>query len=190
MPFSGFPLNTDLNLNYKKLFSKKFNIMRWLISTDWDKTTIIIRILVGWVFLSEGIQKFLYPALRGAGRFEAMGFPNPEFTAAFVGVFEILCGIALLTGLLVRPAAFAMIINMSVAIFVTKIPIAFAESFGPFVLRDLKVYGFWSMAHEMRTDASMWLGSLFLMIRGGGRWSLDLLIMRKSGLFNRLNKIS
>lgn len=150
-----------------------------MFQTGTEKTTLLIRIMVGWVFLSEGIQKFLYPELRGPGRFEGMGFPNPEFFASFVGVFEILCGIAILAGLLTRAAALAMIINMTVAIVVTKIPIAFGESFGPFILRDLKTYGFWSMAHEMRTDMSMWLGSLFLLVKGGGRWSLDLLVTRK-----------
>jgi len=153
--------------------------MHKILGTEKEGTTMIIRILTGSVFLSEGIQKFLYPAMRGAGRFESMGFPNPEFIGPFVGVFEILCGIALLIGLLTRPAAFAMLITMTVAIVTTKIPIAFAESFGPFVLRDLKTYGFWSMAHEMRTDFAMWLGSLFLLIKGGGRWSIDLEIFRK-----------
>ncbi len=134
--------------------------------------------MVGAVFLSEGIQKFLYPASRGVGRFESMGFPYAEFLGPFVGVFEILCGVALLAGLLTRPAAFAMIITMTVAIVTTKIPIAFGESFGPFVLRDLKSYGFWSMAHEMRTDFAMWLGSLYLLIRGAGKWSVDLYLYR------------
>lgn len=129
--------------------------------------------MVGAVFLSEGIQKFLYPATRGPGRFEKMGFPEPAFFANFVGVFEIIAGTLILIGLITRGAALAMLINMTVAIIVTKIPIAFGESFGPFVLRDLKTYGFWSMAHEMRTDFAMWLGSLFLIIKGGGRWSLD-----------------
>ena len=67
-----------------------------------------------------------------------------------------------------------MLVNMTVAIVVTKIPIPFVESFGPFVLRELKNYGFWSMAHEMRTDFAMWLGSLCLLIRGGGKSSIDL----------------
>ncbi|AUC84298.1 DoxX family protein [Polaribacter sp. ALD11] len=144
-----------------------------LIKTDHSKTTIIIRLMVGSVFLSEGIQKFLYPIARGTGRFEKMGFTNPDFLAHFVGVFEILCGLLLLVGLLTRAAAFAMLINMTVAIIVTKIPIAFDESFGSFVLRELKTYGFWSMAHEMRTDFAMWLGGLFLFIKGGGFWSID-----------------
>jgi putative oxidoreductase len=163
----------------KNFSAKNQPAMYKILTTGDEQTTLIIRIMVGWVFLSEGIQKFLYPALRGAGRFEGMGFPNPEFTASFVGVFEILCGIGLLAGLLTRPAALAMMINMTVAIVVTKIPIAFAESFGPFELRELRVYGFWSMAHEMRTDFAMWLGSLFLLIKGGGRWSADRQIISK-----------
>ena len=147
--------------------------MKNYLNTDNDKTTIIIRIIVGSVFLSEGIQKFLYPAMRGAGRFEGMGFPNPEFFANFVGAFEVMCGLLLLFGFFTRFAAIAMLINMTVAIIVTKIPIAFGESFGPFILRELKTYGFWSMAHEMRTDFAMWMGSLFLLIKGGGKWSVD-----------------
>ena len=149
-----------------------------IISTDTSKTTIIIRIMVGTVFLSEGIQKFLYPATRGIGRFEKMGFPNPEFIAHFVGVFEILCGLLLLVGLLTRAAALAMFINMTVAIVVTKIPMAFGESFGPFVLRELKTYGFWSMVHETRTDFAMWMGSLFLLIKGAGAFSFDFQIQK------------
>jgi putative oxidoreductase len=144
-----------------------------IFPTDSSRTTIIIRIMVGAVFLSEGIQKVLFPDLRGPGRFEGMGFPEPAFFANFVAVFEIACGLLMLIGLLTRPAAIAMIINMLVAITVTKIPIALGESFGPFELRDLKIYGFWSMAHEIRNDWSMLLGSIFLLIKGGGRWSVD-----------------
>ncbi|MFP4622527.1 MAG: DoxX family protein, partial [Bacteroidales bacterium] len=106
-------------------------------------------------------------------------FPAPEFFGSFVGVFEILCGLMLVLGFLTRGAAIAMLVNMTVAIVVTKIPIAFGESFGPFVLRDLNTYGFWSMAHEIRTDFAMWLGSLFLIIKGGGKWSIDRLLMKK-----------
>ena len=148
-------------------------MLQKIFNTNNSKTTILIRLMVGAVFLSEGIQKFLYPAVRGPGRFEGMGFPNPEFWGNFVGVFEILCGALLLAGLITRGAALAMLVNMTVAIVVTKIPIALGESFGPFHLRELNTYGFWSMAHEIRTDFAMWLGSLFLLIEGGGRWSMD-----------------
>ncbi|SMO63476.1 Uncharacterized membrane protein YphA, DoxX/SURF4 family [Gracilimonas mengyeensis] len=146
--------------------------MRQLLQTDVSKTTLLIRIMVGGIF-SEGIQKFLYPMARGTGRFESMGFPYPEFFGNFIGFIELLAGMMVLMGVLTRVGAFSTITIMSVAIITTKIPIAFRESFGPFVLRDLEVYGFWSMAHELRTDFAMWLGSLFLIIKGGGRWSVD-----------------
>ncbi len=146
--------------------------------TDLARTTLLIRIMVGVVFLSEGIQKFLFPSIRGPGRFEGMGFPNPDFWANFVGIVEILSGSLILAGFITRAAALVMLINMCVAIIVTKIPVAFGESFGPFILRDLKTYGFWSMAHEMRTDFAMWLGNIFLLIKGGGKWSVDLILNR------------
>ncbi len=146
---------------------------RNFLHTDSQKTTILIRIMVGCVFLVEGIQKFLYPVIRGAGRFEKMGFPQPEFFGNLVGFFEILAGVLILFGLFTRGAALITILIMTVAIVVTKIPIGLGESFGPFVLRDLKTYGFWSMVHEMRTDFAMWLGSLFLILKGGGKWSAD-----------------
>jgi uncharacterized membrane protein YphA (DoxX/SURF4 family) len=148
-------------------------MIRKFMNTDNSKTTILIRLMVGAVFLSEGIQKFLEPASRGVGRFDKMGFPNPEFFGHFVGGFEILAGFLILCGLWTRAGALVTLIIMTVAIVVTKIPIAFEQSFGPFVLRELNTYGFWSMAHEMRTDFAMWLGSLFLLIKGGGKWSVD-----------------
>jgi uncharacterized membrane protein YphA (DoxX/SURF4 family) len=143
------------------------------LHTDAQSTTILIRIMVGAVFFVEGIQKFLYPEMRGPGRFVKIGFPEPEILGNLVGFLEVAAGILLLMGLLTRGAALTTLLIMTVAIITTKIPIGFGESFGPFVLRDLKTYGFWSMAHEMRTDFAMWLGFLFLMIRGGGRWSVD-----------------
>ncbi|MEX0779512.1 MAG: DoxX family protein [Balneolales bacterium] len=149
-------------------------MLQQIRKTDGAPTTILIRLMVGSVFLTEGIQKFLYSAQRGVGRFESMGFPAPEFLGNLVGVFEIMAGVLILIGLYTRVGALTTFIIMSVAIIVTKIPIAFGESFGPFVLRDLSSYGFWSMAHEMRTDWAMWLGSLFLIIKGGERWSLDI----------------
>lgn len=148
-------------------------MLQKIIRTNSSKTTIIIRLMVGVVFLSEGIQKFLFPTVRGVGRFEKMGFPNPEFWGNFVGAFEIFSGLLLLIGFLTRAAALAMFINMAVAIVVTKIPILFGESFGPFALRELDNYGFWPMMHEIRTDFAMWLGSFFLLIKGGGEWSVD-----------------
>lgn len=38
-----------------------------LYQTDSSKATILIRLMVGIVFLSEGIQKFLFPTIRRSG---------------------------------------------------------------------------------------------------------------------------
>ncbi len=136
------------------------------LKTDTQKSTLFIRIMVGVVFLSEGIQKFLYPLDRGAGRFDKIGIPYPEFFGPFVGSFEILCGAFILLGLLTRLAALPTLAIMIVAIFTTKIPILFDE-------------GFWQMMHDMRNDWCMLLGSLFLLVKGGGYASMDASIVRK-----------
>lgn len=131
-----------------------------IFNTDNSKTTILIRLMVGVVFLSEGIQKFLFPDTLGAGRFAKIGLPAPEFSANFVGYFEILCGILILAGLLTRLASIPLIIIMIVAIATTKAAVLAKE-------------GFWEMMHSSRTDWAMLLGALFLLIEGGGFFSLD-----------------
>ncbi len=136
-----------------------------IIHTDNSKTTIIIRLIVGAIFLSEGIQKLLFPAIRGAGRFEKIGLPSPEFFGSFVGIFEILCGAFILLGLLTRLASIPLIIIMLVAIATTKSAILANE-------------GIWELLHGSRTDWAMLLGSMFLLIKGGGNWSIDKIVMR------------
>jgi putative oxidoreductase len=90
-----------------------------------------------------------------------------------VGVVEISAGLLVLVGLLTRLAALALVVDMLVAIGTTKIPILLGHDLGPFKVRNVETYGFWSMAHETRTDWAMLLGALFLLIVGAGRWSLD-----------------
>ncbi len=120
----------------------------------------LIRLLVGWVFVSEGIQKFLFPAQLGVGRFIKIGIPAPQIMAPLVGTIEIVCGSLLLIGLLTRLAAVPLLAVISVAIATTKIPM-------------IAKTGMWSMLHEARTDFSMVLGLVFLLISGAGSLSLD-----------------
>jgi putative oxidoreductase len=68
----------------------------WAVRTA--KALLLIRVLVGWVFLSEVIQKFLFPGALGVGRFVKIGIPWPQVMAPFVGVVEIVCGTLLLSG--------------------------------------------------------------------------------------------
>jgi len=134
---------------------------------------ILIRIVTGGIFLSEGIQKFLFPNDLGVGRFIKIGIPAPQVMAPFVGVVEIVGGSLIILGLLTRLAAFLLIIDMFVALISTKIPILLGHGFWRFSLSKLPSYGFWSMAHEARADLAMLLGSIFLLIVGAGAWSLD-----------------
>ncbi len=136
-----------------------------ILNTDDSKTTIIIRLMVGVVFLSEGIQKFLFPAIRGAGRFEKIGLPSPVFLGNLVGSFEILCGAFILFGLLTRLASIPLIAIMLFAFATTKSEVYLEK-------------GFWELLHGSRTDWSMLLGSIFLLIKGGGLWSIDNKLMK------------
>lgn len=148
-------------------------LARRLLSSSAPAATVLIRLLVGAVFLSEGIQKFLFPDALGVGRFVRIGIPWPEIMGPFVGVVEIGAGSLVLLGLLTRPAALLLWINISVAILSTKIPILLGRGFWLFHPPSVKSYGFWSMAHEARTDFCTWLGALFLLIVGAGAFSLD-----------------
>src|SRR5882762_4583969 len=97
-------------------------IIRKLLATDAPAVVILIRLIVGAVFLSEGLQKFLFPESLGVGRFTKIGIPSPEIMAPFVGVCEVVCGLLFLLGLFTRFAAITMIIDMLVAILSTKVP--------------------------------------------------------------------
>lgn len=134
---------------------------------------LLIRLAVGWVFLSEGIQKLLYSEALGAGRFAKIGIPWPEVTAPFVAAVEIVGGLLVLLGLATRPAAALLLANISVAILSTKVPILLGQGFWLFSVAKLARYGFWSAAHEARTDLCMWLGCAFLIAVGAGPFSLD-----------------
>jgi putative oxidoreductase len=121
---------------------------------------ILIRVTVGLIFVSEGVQKFLFPVILGTGRFATIGFTHPSFWAYFTGSFEIICGFMVILGLLTRLAAIPLLIIMVTAFITTKWPM-------------LVNNGFWKFAHEYRTDFAMTLLLIFLMIYGGGSSSLD-----------------
>lgn len=123
-------------------------------------STALIRWMVGLVFLCEGIQKWIQPDIRGAGRFEKIGLPAPEFLGYLVGTTEFICGFLLVVGFYARAAAVPLLTIMAVALLSTKVPVLLNE-------------GFWEAAHAARTDFCMVVGSVFILLRGAGRWSAD-----------------
>lgn len=148
-------------------------MLKRTLATHAPAAVVLIRTMVGVVFLSEGLQKFLFPEQLGVGRFTRIGIPSPEVMGPFVGIVEIVCGSLVLLGLATRLAAVPLLINISVAILSTKVPIILGHGFWGFQLPKLASYGWWSMLHEARTDFSMWLGLVYLLIVGGGAWSID-----------------
>lgn len=136
------------------------NFKSLILYTVNDNREILVRVIVGLIFLSEGIQKFLFPELLGPGRFLKIGFGNPEFWAYFTASFEIVCGALILIGFLSRLASLPLLIIMATAFVTTKLPILIDK-------------GIWSMAHEYRTDFAMTLLLIYLLIYGSGRWSVD-----------------
>jgi len=121
---------------------------------------LLLRTMVGWVFLSEGLQKFLFPSALGAGRFAKIGIPLPHFSAPFVGVVEIVCGAMLILGIATLYAVIPLLIDIVVAIMTTKWPMMHKE-------------GFWAMMHEGRTDFCMFLGLIAVACLGAGSWSFS-----------------
>ena len=94
-----------------------------ILGTENDNKIILVRMIVGLIFLTEGIQKYLFPELLGPGRFLKIGFSDPAFWAYFTGTFEIICGTFILLGILTRPASVPLIIIMITAFVTTKWPL-------------------------------------------------------------------
>ncbi|HXX14246.1 MAG TPA: DoxX family protein [Candidatus Eremiobacteraceae bacterium] len=120
-----------------------------------------IRLAVGLIFFTQGILKFTDPHM-GVERFARIGFPEPYFTAHFVGTFEIICGLLVLIGLRTRAASVPLLAIICTAIATTKIP----ELARP-------GQGFWYMVSDARTDFAMLCSLIFLIAAGGGIWSID-----------------
>ena len=138
---------------------------------------LLIRLMTGAVFFWEGLLKFTYPN-QGVGRFTKLGFPFPEYTAHFVGTMEIIGGLLILFGLLTRFITFYFIIQMIVAVLTTKISLYLGTSPLPLPPAPPKV-GFWAVLHEIRSDYAQIMTSIFLLIEGPGRKSLDYILRKK-----------
>ena len=52
--------------------------LQQIVRTNAPAEVILIRLVVGGVFLSEGIQKFVYADDLAAGRFARIGIPSPR----------------------------------------------------------------------------------------------------------------
>jgi putative oxidoreductase len=136
-----------------------------ILNTGNDSKIIFIRLIVGLIFISEGIQKYLFLEILGPGLFKEIGFSHALFWAYFTGAFEITCGILVLLGLLTRLASIPLLIIMMTAFITTKLPL-------------LATKGFWTFSHMYSTDFSLTVLLILLIIYGGGKWSSDLKLLQ------------
>ena len=142
-----------------------------LLRTDDDAASLILRVMLGVVFFPHGAQKVLGwfggHGLAGTLGFftETMGLPLA--VAALVIAAEFLGSLGLITGLLTRLAAFGILCVMTGAIFLVHLPNGFFMNWGGNQAGEGFEYHLLAIAI-----------ALALMVKGGGRWSLDRLIAR------------
>jgi len=132
-----------------------------ILRTENDNKIIVIRIITGLIFISEGLLKYKQAQWLGPGRFDEIGFSNPFFWAYFTGAVEMFCGTLVLIGLLTRPASIPLLIIMGTALFTTKLPV-------------IETRGIWTFMHDYTTDFALTLLLILLIIHGAGRWSADM----------------
>lgn len=117
---------------------------------------LLIRLIVGIVFLTEGILKFVQPDELGAGRFAHIGLPAPHLLAPAVGIVEIISGAAVILNLYTGEAAVLLLCVILTALITTKVPILLGHSLWHFgVPKSVPHTGVLFFLHEARTDLAM-----------------------------------
>lgn len=132
-----------------------------VLSTDNSLASLALRIPTGIIFVAHGAQKLFGSfggyGLEGTGQWMASIGLEPGFLMALgAGSAEFFGGIALLIGLLTRPAAVVLAFTMIVAILTVHI------SNGLFMSNNGYEFGL-----------SLLAISVALAFSGGGRFSLD-----------------
>ena len=129
-----------------------------LIHKDNSQTTIKIRLMVGTLFLSEGIQKILFRGIQSTVRFEKIGLFSTQFLDYYSVAFEIICVRLIILGLFKRIACISLKIIIEMKFTPTKSEVYLKNDFG-------------KLLHGRRTDLSMLFSNILLFIRRGGSWS-------------------
>jgi putative oxidoreductase len=143
-------------------------LVRKIVATDAGWAPLALRLPIGIIFAAHGAQKlfgwFGGHGLEGTGQWMAsIGLVPGYLMALLAGGVEFVGGLALLVGLLVRPAAVALAIAMLVAIFAVHV------GNGLFISNDGYEFGLALLA-----------AAVALAISGGGRVSLDAMLAARS----------
>lgn len=131
---------------------------------------MLVRIVVGLVFITEGVLKLIYPGALGAGRFARIGLPIPHILGPFVGIVEILSGAAVVLNLYTGEAAVLLLCVISTALVTTKLPILLGHAIGPFHA-PAGGHGVLAFIHEARTDLAMLFCLVAILMDAGVRFA-------------------
>ncbi|WP_026534054.1 DoxX family protein [Arthrobacter sp. H14] len=132
----------------------------------------VLRVVAGFLFAAHGWQKFNEFTIAGTqGAFAEMGVPAADIVAPVVATLELVGGIALILGLLARPFAILLTLNMLGAIVLVHAPAGVFVTAGGFEL-------------------VLMLGAAALAVAlvGPGRLSLDNAIFARKG--SKLNALA
>ncbi len=140
-----------------------------LISTDAGWGALALRIPVGIIFAAHGAQKlfgwFGGYGLEGTGQWmDSIGLSPGYLMALLAGGAEFFGGLALIVGLLVRPASAVLAFAMLIAIFSVHI------GNGLFMSNNGYEYAL-----------TLLVAAVALAIQGGGRFSVDALLSQRLG---------
>ena len=122
----------------------------------------ILRVVVAFVFLLHGVQKFGFldgMDRRGGTAGKVAGVPSMLWAAGYV---ETIGGPLVLVGLFTRPVAFILAGEMAVGYFRTHFP-----------------QGWWPLTNGGEEAVFYCFLYLYLVTAGGGPWSLDALLWKK-----------
>jgi putative oxidoreductase len=143
-----------------------------LFQTQEDVVSLLLRLFLGVVFFPHGMQK-LFGWFGGYGFSGTLGFFTgtmgiPMVFAVLAILAEGLGSLGLLTGLLTRVAAFGITVSMTVAVLMVHLQNGF------FMNWDGKQPGEGFEFHLLAIAIG-----IALIIRGGGKWSMDRIIAEK-----------
>lgn len=122
----------------------------------------LLRVVAGLLFACHGAQKLF--GLLGGFMGQAGATAPLGSLPWFAGLIELVCGVLIALGLLVRPLAILASGEMAVAYFMVHAPRAF-----------------WPIQNQGELAVLYCFLFLYLFFRGGGRFALDQLIFGRRG---------